>query len=51
VKALWSEPEILEFRAWHKARLEELGYPKEVVLELSRAREHMFPKRYREEAK
>ena len=43
-----TESEVMELRDWHKARMEELGYPDGVVCELSTAREKFFPRKYRE---
>lgn len=35
----WTPRQVQEFREWHESRLRELGYPREVLDELSNARE------------
>lgn len=40
----WTPEEIEGFRAWHMDLLKRLGYPQEIVRELSRARERWLMK-------
>jgi hypothetical protein len=35
----WTDRQVQEFREWHENRLREIGYPREVLDELSNARE------------
>lgn len=40
----WTAQQIEEFRAWHEARLDQLGYPPAIRRKLAAARECWMPK-------
>jgi hypothetical protein len=49
MKTTWSAEKIKDFRDWHDTRLKELGYPPEIVKELTDARERWLPAQTRSE--